>query len=215
MTEELAIAAQPRTVIGKSSHLLASAGQIPAVLYGAGRESAPIAVDRHDFELFMQRHEGSGGLVEIKLEGEAKPIAAMLKQIQHSPIKGTIVHIDFLAVRMDQVIQSPVNLHFIGDPIGVRDGGGVMLHELREVTVEALPGDLPDFVDIDVSAMEIGSTLHVSDLVVPAGVTIIDDGESLVCSVTQPAVEPTEDELAAAAEVTQPEVIGASDADSE
>lgn len=210
MTDETAIKATPRTVIGKSAHLLGPAGQIPAVLYGAGRESAPIALDRHDFELFMTHHEGSGGLIELALEGEAKPIAAMLKQIQKSPIKGTIVHVDFLAVRLDQVVQTPVNLHFVGDPEGVK-AGGVLLHELREVTVEALPGDLPEYVDVDVSAMEMGDTLHVSDIVTAKGVTIIDDGENIVCSVTTPTAEPTEEEIAAAAEVTQPEVIGESE----
>jgi len=215
MTDATAIKATPRTVIGKSAHLLGPAGQIPAVLYGAGRESAPIALDRHDFELFMAHHEGSGGLIELQLEGEAKPIAAMLKQIQKSPIKGTIVHVDFLAVRMDQVVQTPVNLHFVGDPVGVRDGGGVLLHELREVTVEALPNELPEYIEVDVAEMEVGDTLHVSDIVTPKGVTIIDEGENIVCSVTTPTAEPTEEEIAASAEVTQPEVIGESSEDAE
>lgn len=210
MTDATAIKATPRTVIGKSAHLLGPAGQIPAVLYGSGRESASIALDRHDFELFMAHHEGSGGLIELQLEGEAKPIAAMLKQIQKSPVKGTIVHVDFLAVRMDQVVQTPVNLHFVGDAEGVK-AGGVLLHELREVTVEALPGDLPEYVEVDVSAMELGDTLHVSDIVTAKGVTIIDDGDNIVCSVTTPTAEPTEEEIAASAEVTQPEVIGESD----
>ncbi|MBU4556644.1 MAG: 50S ribosomal protein L25 [Actinobacteria bacterium] len=210
MAEELAIAAQLRTVIGKSGHRLQKAGLIPAVLYGAGRESTSITVDRHDFELFMQHHEGSGGLVQIALEGETKPVAAMLKQIQHSPIKGTIVHVDFLAVRMDQVTQAPVNLHFVGDAVGVKSGG-VLLHELREVTLEALPADLPDFIDVDVTDMELGSTVHVSDIILPKGVSIIDDPEQVVCSVTTPTAEPTEDEIAASAEEVQPEVIGESE----
>ncbi len=210
MTDATAIQAKPRTVLGKASHRLAAAGQIPAVLYGSGRESAAIALDRHDFELFMQHHEGSGGLVELQLEGESKPVAAMLKQIQTSPIKGTIIHVDFLAVRMDQVIQSPVNLHFEGDAEGVR-AGGVLLHELREVTVEALPSDLPDYLAVDITAMEIGSTLHVADLVAPKGVTIIGDPEAIVCSVTTPTAEPTEEEIAAGAEEVEPEVIGESD----
>lgn len=210
MSEEQPIVAQPRTVIGKSGHRLKVAGQIPAVLYGAGRESTPIAVDRHDFELFMQRHEGSGGLVQIALEGETKPIAAMLKQIQHSPVKGTIAHVDFLAVRMDQLVQAPVNLHFTGDAEGVKSGG-VLLHELREVTLEALPADLPEFLEVDVTALELGSSIHVSDIILPKGVSIIDDPEQTVCSVTTPTAEPTEEEIAQGAEEVQPEVIGQSD----
>lgn len=210
MTEATAIQAKPRTVIGKSAHLLEPAGQIPAVLYGAGRETVAIALDRHDFELFMAHHEGHGGLVEIELEGESKPVTAMLRQVQTSPVKGTILHVDFQAVRMDKPVQSPVTLHFVGESAGVK-AGGVFLHELREVNVEALPKDLPEFIEVDISALEVGDSLHVSDIVVPKGVSVIDDGEGIVGSVTTPTVAPSEEEIAAAAEVTEPEVIGESE----
>lgn len=207
MTEATAIAARPRTVLGKANRRLAGEGLIPAVIYGAGRETTPIALDRHDFELFVQHHEGSGGLLELTIEGEKKPVAAMIKQVQMSPVKGSILHVDFIAVRMDQVVQTPVPLHLVGDAAGVKVGG-LLLSNMHEVTIEALPGDLPDYVEADISALEIGSTLLVGDLSAPAGVTIIDDPESVVCSVTAPAVEPTEEELAAAAEQVEPEVIG-------
>lgn len=210
MTEATAIQAKPRTVIGKSAHLLEPAGQIPAVLYGAGRETVAIALDRHDFELFMAHHEGHGGLVEIELEGESKPVTAMLRQVQTSPVKGTILHVDFQAVRLDKPVQSPVALHFVGESAGVK-AGGVFLHELREVNVEALPANLPEFIEVDISGLEVGDTLHVSDIVAPKGVSVLDDGEGIVGSVTTPTVAPTEEEIAAGAEVSEPEVIGESE----
>lgn len=209
MTESTQIIAQKRTTTGKTSHRLASQSLIPAVIYGAGREAQSIALDRHEFELFLQHHEGTAGLVELKIEGESAPVKAMLKQVQTSPIKGNVLHVDFFAVRMDQKVQTPVGLHFIGDAVGVR-AGGVFLHELREVTVEALPGSLPEFLEIDITELDMGDSLHVSDIVVPDGVEIIDDADSIVGSITVPTAEPSEEELAAAAEEVQPEVIGES-----
>jgi large subunit ribosomal protein L25 len=211
MTESTVIAAQPRTVTGKANRRLATAGQIPAVLYGYGREAASIALDRHDFELFITHH-GSTGLVEIAVEGEKEPVNAMIKAVQTSPVKGTVIHVDFLAVRMDRKIQSPVSFHFVGDAPGVR-AGGVMLHDLREVLVEALPATLPEYLEVDVSALEMGDTVHVSDVVAPAGVTIVGDPEAIVCSVAIPTAEPTEEELEEAAEEVEPEVIGESSED--
>lgn len=209
MTDSSTIAAKKRTVTGKTSHSLAAEHLIPAVLYGAGRETESIALDRHEFELYLQHHASSAGLVELALEGESKPVMAMLKQIQTSPVKGTVLHVDFFAVRMDQTVQAPVGLHFVGDAAGVK-AGGVFLHELREVTVEALPGDLPEFIEVDISELEIGETLHVRDIVAPKGVTIVDDGEGIIGSITTPTAEPTEEELAASEEVAEPEVIGES-----
>lgn len=207
MTEATAIAAKQRTITGKANRRLATQGLIPAVVYGAGRDTAAIALDRHDFELFLQHHEGSGGLVEIELEGESKPIVAMIKQVQTSPVKGDVLHVDFHAVRMDQLVQTPVPLHLVGDAEGVKSGG-VLLHNLHEIHVEALPTDLPDFIEADISALEVGMSLHIGDITPPAGVAIIDDAEAIVCSVTAPSAAPTEEELAAAAEEVEPEVIG-------
>ncbi|MHB9004155.1 MAG: 50S ribosomal protein L25 [Coriobacteriia bacterium] len=209
MAETHQIVAQKRTTTGKTSHRLAGQNLIPAVIYGAGREAQSIALDRHEFELFLQHHEGTAGLVELKVEGESAPVKAMLKQVQTSPIKGNVLHVDFFAVRMDQKVQSPVGLHFVGDAAGVKSGG-VFLHELREVTVEALPASLPEFLEIDITDLEMGDSIRVSDIPVPDGVQIIDDPEGIVGSITAPTAEPSEEELAAEAEEVEPEVIGES-----
>jgi large subunit ribosomal protein L25 len=194
----------PREVIGKASRRLASEGLIPAVLYGPAREAVSLALSRHEFELFLQHHAGSS-IVALAIPGESKPVNAMIKQIQMSPVKSRVMHVDFLAIRMDRPVQAAVTLHFAGEAPGVKDGG-VMLHEVREVNVEALPADLPDFIEVDMSGLAIGSTMTIADLVAPAGVTILDDPEGTVCSVTTPMAEEVEEETAT--EQAEPEVIG-------
>lgn len=204
MTESTTIIATPRDIIGKANRRMTD--EIPAVLYGTGREALPVSVNRHDFELFMSHHGAGSMLVSIDLEGEAKAINAMVREVQTSPVKGTILHVDFLAVRMDQVIQASVGLHFTGESPGVK-AGGVLMQSVHTVTVEALPAELPEAIEVDISELELGDSLHMSDLAGPKGVTIVDDAEVLVCSITTPTAEPVEEELEAE-EGVEPEVIG-------
>jgi large subunit ribosomal protein L25 len=164
----------------------------------------PISIDRHDFELLMAHHAAGSTVLELEVEGEKKPVHAMIRELQTSPVKGTIVHIDFLAVQMNKAINAAIALHFINDPAGVK-AGGVLTTNFHEVNVEAKPADLPDAIEVDVAALEIGDSLHISDITAPAGVTIVDDADEVVVSVQPPRVEVEEE---AGAEETQPEVIG-------
>ncbi len=205
-----ALTAVSRDVLGKSSKKLAAAGQIPAVLYGVGREAMAVAVDRHDFELWAAHHSAGSGMVELSLEGEKKPINAMVRDIQHSAVKGTILHIDFLAVSMDKPIHANVPLHLVNDPAGVR-AGGILTVNIHELNVEALPGDLPELLEWDVSPLEVGDTLHLKDIAAPSGITLLDDPETIIASVQVPRVEVEE----VTEEVTEPEVIGAKESEEE
>lgn len=205
MTETTAITAKPRTTKGKANRRLAASGEIPAVLYGPARETVAISLDRHAFEQMMAHHGAGSTLVTIALEGEKKPVNAVIREIQHSPVKGTILHVDFLAIRMDQKLQATVSFHFVGDSPGVM-AGGVLMHSMREVLVEALPAALPDALDVDVSGLELGHSITVSDLSAPAGVEIIDDPDGVICSVTVPTLEPVEEEVEE--EMAEPELVG-------
>ena len=204
MTESTAITATPRTTIGKANRRMDA--EIPAVLYGPARETVAIALDRHDFELMMTHHGAGSTLVTIDLEGEGKPVNAVIKEIQYSPVKGTILHVDFLAIRMDRKLQATVPFHFVGDSPGVM-AGGVLMHPMREVAVEALPANLPDALDVDISELELGHSITVSDLVAPAGVEITDDPDAVVCSVTVPTLEPVEEEEVSE-EMAEPALVG-------
>lgn len=199
--------AYKRDVIGKSSHRLAGEGRIPAVLYGTGRDAVSLSVDRHDFELLIAHHSTGSTIFELQVEGEKTPVNALIREMQVNPVKGGIVHVDFLAVAMDQLITAPVTLRFINDPAGVR-AGGVLTTNFHEVNVEAKPGDLPAALEVDIAALEIGDSLHVSDISVPAGVTILDDLDEVLISVQAPRAE-VEEEVEE--EVAEPEVIGEKD----
>lgn len=203
MTVTNELTATPRTVIGKTSRRLARDNQIPAVLYGFGRDAASIAVDRHDFELWAAHHASGSGMVQIRLEGESKPIDAVVREIQRSAVKGSITHVDFLAVSMNKPIHANVPLHLVNDPAGVR-AGGVLTINTHELNVEALPKDLPEAVEWDVSSLEVGDTLHLRDISVPGEVTLLDDPDTILASVQVPRVEIEE----VVEEVGEPEVIG-------
>jgi len=203
MTASSELSAAPRTIIGKASGKLAQVDQIPAVLYGHGREPLALALSRHDFELFVQHHGSGSTLVELNIEGEKKPVNAMMREVQHNPVKGTALHVDFVAVSMNEITHATVPVHLVNDPEGVKAGGTLTI-AMHELNIAAKPGDIPEFIETDVSALEIGDTLHVADVTAPKGVEITDDPEMVVASVQAPRVE-TEEE---GAEQAEPEVIG-------
>ena len=205
MTESTEIHARVRETTGKQNRRLSASGEIPAVLYGPVRDTVSLALDRHDFELTMSHHGAGSTIVSIDLEGEKKPVNAVIRAIQRSPVKGTILHVDFLAIRMDQKLQATVSFSFVGDSPGVK-AGGVLMHSMRELMVEAFPADLPESIDVDISELNLGHAITVADLVAPEGVEITDDPESVICSVTVPSAEPIEEELAE--EAAEPQVIG-------
>ena len=203
MTASTLLPVFPREIIGKASHKLAGENRIPAVLYGPGRDTVSLSIDRHDFELLMAHHAAGSMIVELQIEGEKKPINAMIREMQTSPLKGQIVHVDFMVVQMNVAVHAVVALHFIGDAVGVK-AGGILATNLHEINVEAKPGDLPEAIEVDVAALEIGDALHVSDIVAPKGVMILDDAEEAVVSVQAPRAEVEE----VVAEETEPELVG-------
>ncbi|HET6497694.1 MAG TPA: 50S ribosomal protein L25 [Coriobacteriia bacterium] len=205
MTEATAISARVRTTVGKANRRLAGSREIPAVLYGPNRETVSLALDRHDFEIFVAHHGAGSMIVRISVEGVGKPVNAIIREIQHSPVRGTILHVDFLAIRMDQTLAATVPLRFVGESPGAK-AGGVLMHTMREVAVVALPAGIPEALDVDVSGLEMGGSITVADLVAPEGVEITDDPHDIVCSVTAPTLEPTEEQLAE--ERAEPALVG-------
>jgi large subunit ribosomal protein L25 len=138
----------------------------------------------------------------VQIDGKGSTHASILKDYQVDKVRGGVIHVDLQEVRLDQTITASVSVHLLGgdDAPGVREGG-VLSQPLREVTVEALPLEMPEHIDLDVSGMEIGGTLRISDLTAPEGATLLDDPEMVVATVTAPTKvvepEPTEEELAA------------------
>jgi len=207
MTASTLLPVFPRTIIGKANRRLSHENRIPAVLYGPGRDTVSLSIDRHDFEQLMLHHASSSIIVELQVEGEKKPVNAMIREMQVSPIKGEIIHVDFMVIQMDVAVHASITLHYVNDPEGVK-AGGVLTTNFHEINVEAKPGDLPESIDVDVAALEIGDTLHVRDIVAPKDVTILDDPDEVLVSVQAPRVEEEVEEVEAAVE---PELIGGKD----
>lgn len=205
MSEAIQVTAFPRDVIGKANRRLAAEGKIPAVLYGHDRATKVLAVDRHDFELLMSHHSAGSTIVEIHIDGEKRPVNAVVKELQHSPVKGNILHIDFQVIRMDEAIHVTVPLRYVGDSAGVK-AGGILTENAHQVNIEAKPKDIPDGIDVEVSALEIGDSLRLGQVPIPDGVKILDDAEEILCSVLPPAVA-VEVEVVPAEE-GEPELIG-------
>jgi len=207
-----AINVTPREKVGKANRRLALDNQIPAVLYGPGREPLSLAVDRHDFELFIGKHAAGSTLVDLKIEGHKKSVSAMIREVQHSAVKGNVLHIDFLEVSMDKPVHAVVTLHLVNDPAGVK-AGGVLTVNLHEINIEAKPAELPETMEVDVANLELGDSVHVSDIVAPDGVAILDDPELVVASVQAPRVEL--EEPIVPEEGAEPELIGKEEPEAE
>ncbi len=203
MAETIEMKAVKRELIGKANRRL-DKSQLAGVVYGTAVAATPVAVDRHQFELALS-HEGniSSRLISLTVD-DGRPMHVIVKSMQREPSNGTLLHIDFWAVNMRQLVTTTVPVHFEGDSPGVK-AGGIMMHNVAAISVEALPDALPEALVGDISALEVGDSLHIRDLVVPKGVTVLDAEDEIVCSVVAPKVE----EVAAPAEEeAEPEVIG-------
>jgi len=204
MTESIELKAAGRELVGKANRRLAGSNRLAAVVYGVGHTPQSISVDRHDFELAVHHGGMMSSIVKLAIDDQ-KPVNVIVKSIQRDAVKDSIQHVDFWAVNMKQMISSTVPIHFTGESAGVKVGG-VMTHNLREVHIEALPADLPEFLEVDISALEIGDSLHVGDLTVSDKFTITSAADEIVCSVSAPKAAEVEEEVAA--EGAEPEVIG-------
>ena len=201
MAESIDLNASTRDVIGKANRRL-SKDRLPAVIYGVGHKAEAISVDRHHFGQLLHGEGLMSSLVKLTVDGD-KAVNVIVKSLQHDPVKGSLEHIDFWAVNMKQKVETAVPLHFLGEAPGVKTGG-VMMHNMQNVHVESLPTEMPEYLEADISAREIGDSLHVSDIVAQSGVTILDASDEIICSVVAPKVEEVEE----VAETAEPEVIG-------
>lgn len=188
MTHDLELTAKPRETTGKSAHKLAPEGLVPAVVYGPKVEALSLSVDRRDFEHLMRSAAVGSTLIDLAIEGQDKPLDVIIKEIRHDEIKGSVQHIDFWAVDMGHSLQTAVPITFVGSAEGER-AGGVVMRALHELKVEARPKDLPEHIEVDLSALEVGDSITVADIAIPKGVTLLDDLETVVASVTPPTVE--------------------------
>jgi large subunit ribosomal protein L25 len=200
--ERIRLEVKERERVGsRESRRMRKDGLVPGVLYGHGKPHA-ICVPERELRRALTSEGGLNAILDVVLDGQKTTHPSILKQYQQDPLKGRVTHIDLQEVRLDVKIHATVPIHLVGgdDAPGVREGG-VLSQVTRDVNVEALPMEIPEHIDLDVSGMEMNDTLRLADLPATEGVTLLDDPEGTVlATVTMPTreiePEPTEEELA-------------------
>lgn len=207
--EEIKLDVQVRKEVGSGPiRKIRNAGLIPAVVYGGKKKPTVVKVDRRNFEKIRRQHVGEQLVFHINvLEGEKKlrDYSAIVKEEQHDPLSNEILHIDFNRISLTEKIEIKVPIAAKGEPVGVKRDGGSLDHVMWELDIICLPTNIPQHIDIDVSALEIGDSVHVSDIKLPEGVETHHDPESVVFHVVPPMKEEEPEE---AEEGEEPEVIG-------
>jgi large subunit ribosomal protein L25 len=212
--------ATARDTVGKgAARTLRSKGQVPAVIYGHGRDPQPLSLNARDLDKMLGHIQAESTVIEVSVGGQTAK--TLIREIQRHPIKRQILHVDFQALVAGEKVTVSIPIVLIGVPEGVRLEGGVLDQTLREIEIEVDPANIPDRVEYDVTNMVIGDSVHISDLKVPEGVEVINGPETSVAVVAAPravieetaaVAEPVEGEAGAVAE---PEVIGRGKEDEE
>lgn len=208
MAKQVSLKATPRTGVGrKGARLTRAASMIPAIVYGSHIKPLAIQVDSKEMGRVFKNATSENMLVDLALDqgGKVENRLAFIQEIQRHPLTDKVLHLDFHEVRADEKLHARVAVVAVGEPEGVRTGGGVLEQVIREFEVECLPKDLPDRIEVDVSALQIGANIHVAQIKVPANVTVLTHGDVSVFSVLAPVKE--EVVVPTAAVATEPEMI--------
>jgi len=176
-------------------------GLIPGVLYGKATKA--FVVGERELRIALTGPSGLNGIVDVVIEGQKTPHHAVLKDYQQHPVRGTITHVDFHEVRLDQPIQATVLVHLVGEAPGAKIGG-VIQQVARELNVEALPSDVPEYVEVDVGQLNVGESLRLEEVAPVKGVTFLDPAETVIANCSMPrglteAEEAADEALAAEA----------------
>ncbi len=181
--------AKIRTQSGKGPARQARmAGKLPGILYGEQKDPVSLLVDAKELNTILHGQQGEHAILQVTVEDDAAANGpAIIKAIQHHPVRGHVMHADFMRISMDKKIHTLIPVKFEGHPVGIVEGG-VLDHQLREVEIECLPLDVPEFIATDITHMEIGDSLHVSELKPGDNITILTDAARTIAAIHQPRV---------------------------
>ena len=208
--KELVVEVKSRGDLGKNaSRRLRSQGQIPAIVYGARKEPVPIVVDPKKILEIIHSESGVNTIFQLGLAEKEARRHVMIKEYQVDPVKGNLIHADFVRIQMDEVIEVDVPVQVTGEAAGVKLDGGILEHVTRQVRVSCLPGDIPEHITIEVTPLKIGDALRVSDLPKSDRYRILTETDQTLVVVSPPAKEETAVPAAEAAPAApaEPEVI--------
>jgi large subunit ribosomal protein L25 len=207
MAQQASLQVSIRTASGKgAARTLRRSGKVPGVIYGHGREPETVAVDTTALNKMLVGISAATTIVDVAIDGRT-PVKALIREIQRDSLRpAEILHLDLYEIQADEKITLEVPVRLVGIPDGVRNFGGVLDHSLRELEIEVLPGDIPEHVDLDVTALTIGHSLFVRDLQVPKA-RILNDPDTPVCTVVAPRTEEAPAVVEETAVTAEPELI--------
>ena len=203
MAKQVKLAARPRAEVGRNAVKQVHArGSVPAVIYGSKNEPQNLEVSKKELQQLLAHAVGENILVELEVAGQGTRLS-LIQEVQHHPVKSTILHVDFHEVSLNEEIEAEIPVEATGEALGVKTFGGLLEQSIRALPIRCLPQNLPEIITVDVSSLNVGEALHVRDLVLPKGVTAATDAELTVFLVSEPTVS----EEPAPAEGAAPEVI--------
>ena len=203
MAKQVKLAAQTRSGVGRTAvKKIKSQGLVPAVIYAHNETPVSLQVRERDIVTLLSHAVGEHLLVDLEISGSGNRMA-IIQEVQHHAVSGKVLHVDFHGVSADEQLESSIPVEPIGEAVGVKSYGGILEQLLRAVTIKCLPKDLPEVINVDVTALNIGEAVHIKDLKLPAGVTAVDDADVTVFLIAEPnvAAEAPKGEAAAAPEV--------------
>ena len=215
MAQTVSLRAQSRATKGKgAARSLRRTGVVPAVIYGHGREPESVQVEAPALGRLLQGISASSTIVDVTID-DREPVRALIREIQRHPLRAeNILHLDLYAVRAAQAVTVEVAVHLTGTSEGVRNHGGVLDQILYSLTLRVLPGDIPASIDVDVTNLDIGQSIHVSDITVASG-TIENDAGQTICVMQAPRAEEAVAGAPAEPASTEPELIRKAKAEAE
>jgi large subunit ribosomal protein L25 len=182
------LSAKPRQETGKgAARKLRAAGEVPGIIYGHGRQPQSLSINSREFERLSERVRITSTVIELALDG--KTARTLVRELQRDPIKRTVIHVDFQELVAGEKVTVSVPLRFVGIPEGVKTGGGILEETMHQLEVTCDPSNIPDHLDVDVTALTIGHSLHVGDVKLPEGVEVVDDPEQTIAVVSAPKAE--------------------------
>ena len=202
--EKIELTAQVRDKAGKGiARGLRRNAKIPAVLYSHGN-SMPLAMGYKDITKVLNTEGGEHALITLRLEGakDAAERLALIKDYQVDPINGSPIHVDLMEVALDEEVRVSVSVHITGSSLGVKEGG-ILQHGVRELEVECLPNQIPDVFNVDISQLKLNESLHVRDIQVPEGVTILTEPEATLATIQPPVSQEKLDAMLSTAPVVE------------
>jgi large subunit ribosomal protein L25 len=183
-------------------------GLLPGIFYRKDNESIPLAVDPKQLDKVLNTHAGSNVIIKLSLEGAGKPVDVIVKELQVDNLKGTMRHVDFCHILLDRKIKSSVPFRIVGEAPGITQGG-ILEHINWSVEIESFPLDIPDNIEVDVSELNIGDSLSISQITVPEKVTVLTDADATIVHVVPPRVEVVEEPEEVEEEGVEPELVDA------